>query len=36
VHTVTEPSWLKNDEGPAEQGLRRMGAAGFEPATSRV
>jgi hypothetical protein len=25
-----------NDESPAGAGLRRMGAAGFEPATSRV
>ena len=26
----------ENDETPRMQGLRRMGAAGFEPATSRV
>jgi hypothetical protein len=27
----------RNDEAPAEmQGLQTMGAAGFEPATSRV
>ena len=26
----------ENDESPAAAGFRRMGAAGFEPATSRV
>jgi hypothetical protein len=27
---------LQNDESPAVQGFHPMGAAGFEPATSRV